>query len=316
MRPRDLARQHSIHLELRHSAPTEVLVGMPLVIEVSAQCTEGCDLTEVPIALLEFEYVAAATLLEPDETASAFVATLTSAAPRAAGEHTWILRVPSFERGEIAHAASSRPLIFRTLPHATSMAVWDVPSSVEVGTTFSMRAGLRCECGCALGGSLVRLVDERGAELGCERLGETPWPGTTALYVATLSVNASEYEGTFRGLVTFEDGTVDLPHERSVSPFTYVAVNRPEHRFRVRVVDAMSGLGIENVQVRLGAHRASTDSDGCAILTVGAGAYDLSLWKPNYRPFRQAMAVSGSMEIQLHVTHAPDRHSEEDRAWM
>lgn len=80
-------------------------------------------------------------------------------------------------------------------PHPTSLAVWGVPSPVVVNRHFRVTVGVKCADACPLAGQRVVVHDETGAEVGNGRLGESPVPGTHALYAAEVTLTAPAREG-------------------------------------------------------------------------------------------------------------------------
>src|ERR1700741_746910 len=71
-------------------------------------------------------------------------------------------------------------------PHATNVAVWDIPSAIVAGEWFRMKVGIKCEHGCDLAKSAFEVHDHEGALAATGTLPGDIWPGTTGLYVAEV----------------------------------------------------------------------------------------------------------------------------------
>ena len=107
----------------------------------------------------------------------------------------------------------------RTAPHPTSVAVWGVPSPVVVNRRFAATVGVKCTAGCPLAGRRIIVRDEAGADVGHGRVGETPEPGTSALYATKVTLQAPAREGVHTWTAAFEDaGPVSVPRGAAVPP--------------------------------------------------------------------------------------------------
>ncbi len=62
----------------------------------------------------------------------------------------------------------------RTMPQATSLAVWANPSPVMMGHTFTIMVGAKSSGACELQAAQVEIQDETGARIAVGTLGETP----------------------------------------------------------------------------------------------------------------------------------------------
>ena len=107
----------------------------------------------------------------------------------------------------------------RTAPHPTSIAVWGVPSPVVVNRPFAATVGVKCSAGCPLVGRRIVVRDEAGADVGHGRVGETPEPGTSALYAMQVTLQAPAREGVHSWTAAFEDAAPDsVPRGAAVPP--------------------------------------------------------------------------------------------------
>ncbi len=209
-------------------------------------------------------------------------------------------------------------------PHTTSMAVWDVPSPVVVNRSFTVKVGVKCSATCQLSGQLVEICDETGTQIGEGRLGDTPWAGTSALYVAEVELAAPATEGTRSWSARFlpqrgaaEEGAEDgLPHEEASATFGVRTARSPEHRVTVQVTDKETESPLEHVDVRLGLYRASTDAQGLAILELPEGVYDLDAWKVGYETLPGTVEVRRDVTIQVEALLSPEQDPDNERVWM
>ena len=114
-----------------------------------------------------------------------------------------------------------------TTPHPTSIAVWDVPSPVVVNSSFTVNVGMKCSLACQLTGQLIVVRDEAGSQAGEGRLGETPWPGTSALYGAEVHLAAPAGEGMYTWAVRFTGTASERPHEDASATFSFRTTRPP-----------------------------------------------------------------------------------------
>ena len=203
-----------------------------------------------------------------------------------------------------------------TTPHPTSIAVWDVPSPVAVNSSFTVNVGMKCSLACQLTGQLIVVRDEAGIQAGEGRLGETPWPGTSALYGAQVHLAAPAGEGMYTWAVRFTGTASERPHEDASATFSFRTARPPDHRVMVTVLERDTEAPLENVQVRLGVYRASTDERGRASLEVPKGRYDPNLWKVGYEMHSKTVEVTRDVTIQVEAVFAPDTDPDDEQVWM
>ena len=306
------AATHVILIEV--SEPAEVAVGADFVLPVRVSCLAGCDLSGIAIELTAPDG-ATATIAPP--TAGADVAPardIALKAPLAVGDHVWRLACAAHQAGGAHHEASVVPVAVRTRPHETSLAVWAIPSPVVTGQPFAIKVGAKSTTGCDLRDMRVAVCDEAGDVLAGGALGDTPWPGTSALYWTELALTAPAEAGMFTWSVKFDAAELALPHHGASSRFSIAIASPPEHRLTVKVVEQATASPIENAQVRLGAYRAATSDCGIAELMMPKGSFDLDVWKSGYEAPTTTIAIDADVTVEVAVAAVPEEKP--DAAWQ
>ena len=299
---------HQPTLELREPIPSDVEIGTNIVVKVQARCPRGCDLRGHSVSVLAGDATLASGDLVTAGEAEPFNETddITVTAPASPGEYTWSLVLAGREAKGVIHADASRPLSFRATPHATSLAVWEIPSPVVIGASFTIKIGARSSGACELKGAAVEVRNQDGERVAGGALGDTPWTGTTALYWTDVEITAPSTAGVASWSVAFAPTGVDVPHNEGSAAFSFAVVKPPQHTVTVTVVEKESGDPIEGAYVRMGPHRGSTDECGVAKVGVPAGTFDLIAWKGGYLPPSATVEVAGDVSVQLEAEIRPE----------
>ena len=153
-------------------------------------------------------------------------------------------------------------------------------------------------------------------KVGDGRLDDTPCPGTSALYGAEVNLAAPAREGMHSWSATFQGTESKIPHEDASATFSFRTARPPEHMVTVTVTDRDTEAPVENVHVRLGVYRASTDERGQASLEVPKDKYELSLWKVGFETHSKTVDVTKSVTIQVTGVFAPDKDPDDEQVWM
>jgi len=307
---------HRTNVELSQPIPLEIDAGAEIILKVKVSCPEGCDLRGMPVSVMAAEEIIGASELATFDEAVNETEAFALKAPGQTGEHAWTVLFPAHEIEGALHQESSLVVAFTTRPHATSMAVWDVPSPVIVNGSFTIKVGVKCEATCQLAGRLIEVCDGAGTPIGESRLGETPWPGTSGLYVADVELAAPATDGTAFWSARFAAAQSGLPHDEASAAFSFRIARPPEHRVTVQVADKGTKAPLENVEVRLGVYRASTDAQGRAILELPGGVYPLGAWKAGYEMRTRTVKVGKDRMVRVEAVVVPERSPDDQRVWM
>lgn len=173
--------------------------------------------------------------------------------------------------------------------HDRSIVVWDVPSAIERGETFSIKVGVKCRAGCAPDTWVFGIRDHEGRVLASRRVGREPFPGTAALFHAEAELEAPDAEGLYawQAFAPAIDGDDDeVGHGEAYAPFNLRVVRAPECRLTVVAMDIESRSPIKGAKVVVHPYRTMTDERGVAELSVPKGAFRLFVTGRGYFPFR------------------------------
>jgi hypothetical protein len=301
-------RPHAPTIEVISPTPPEVAVGADFVLKVKAWCAAGCELDGMTLKVTAPDGAVVAGVLG-HETAD-----VTLTAPRRTGKASWNLVCGPHESAGILHDETTLSVRIDIIPHASSLAVWAIPSPVVMGENFAIKVGAKSSAGIALTGTTVEVCDEAGIVVARGRLGEAPLPGTSALYWSEIPLLAPLGEGVRAWSVRFAPADLDLAHEQASSTFSVAIVRPPEHRLTVKVMEKDTAAPIANAQLRLGAFRAATDQAGLAEVDLPGGVYDLSVWKVGYEAPARTVDLNGDASVEVEVVALPEENP--DTAWQ
>jgi hypothetical protein len=299
---------HATGIEVIGPVPAEVAAGADFVLKVKVSCASGCELAGMPVKVAAADGMVVAGEID-DEAAD-----ITLTAPRRAGETVWNVVCGPHRSADILHEEKSVPVPINIIPHATSLAVWAIPSPVVMGEKFAIKVGAKSSAGVALTGGTIEVCDEADVVVARGRLGATPLPGTSALYWGEITLLARVREGICVWSVKFAPTGLDLPHEPASSTFSVAIVRPPQHRLTIKVVEQMTAAPIANAQLRLGAFRAATDQSGLAEVDLPGGVYDLSVWKVGYEAPGRTVELNGNVSIEVEAFPLPEENP--DAAWL
>jgi hypothetical protein len=302
---------HATTIALSEPAPAEVPVGSAFTLKLKVCCAEGCDLRGRSVTVTPPDGWVSTNALATFDDGVNESGEITLTAPKSVGEHFWSFSIAPHASDAVHDCALH--LAIRTRAQESSLAVWSIPSPVVTGAPFEIAVGAKSAGGCVLTGTQIEVCDQDGRVLGRGRLGDTPWPGTSALYWTSIALGAPAGAGLQTWSVRYAASDVELPHAGSSATFSVVVVPPLEHRLTVKVVAKETASPIENAQVRLGAFRAATDPAGLAHMHLPSGSYDLTVWKVGYEAPMRTIDVSADTSIEVEVVTLPEENY--DTAW-
>jgi hypothetical protein len=304
---------HSTAIALIEPAPAEVAAGADVTVKVTVTCSAGCDLCGLPLTVHGPGDDESECTLAICDSGSNESAEITLKAPRQIGPQTWRVVFAPHEADGIRHGGCSLALTINTIPHGTSLAVWDIPSPVLTGQPFTIKVGAKSAANSDLKALDIAVHDASGAVAAHGRLRETPWPGTTALYWDEVELTAPAEEGLRTWSVRFAAESLALPHDGTAAGFSAMVSRPPEHRLTVKVVEQQSKEPIADVQIRLGPFRGTTDPTGIAEVMMPKGTYDLHIWKAAYEAPARPIEIKDDLSIEVEAVFVPEE--DPDNAW-
>jgi hypothetical protein len=309
------ARTRPVSLEIAPPVPPEVPVATSVSFKVRVSCADGSDLRGGHVEIMAAEQVVATPALIEHRDGFSETAAIAIRSPDHLGVYGLTVVFPHQEISGAVYEETTLPIAFRTRPHATSLAVWAVPSPVPIGGNFSVTVGAKSSGACDLKGARIDISDETGAAVGHGTLGAAPWPGTSGLYWAQIGLAAPRGEGTFSWGVAFPVQELKLPHDESSATFGFATVRPPEHRLTVKVTESEGATPLADVQVALGPYRASTDAAGLARLEIPAGQFGLAVWKSGFEGAPKTVEIAGDVALQVEMTRVPQEPEIWETAW-
>jgi hypothetical protein len=194
--------------------------------------------------------------------------------------------------------------------HETSLAVWDIAPAVVAGETVSVKVGAKSSGGCALNGCRIEVLDG-DAVVASGVLGETPWPGSSALFWTEIEMRTPSWPGTAAFAVRFDATALDEPHRGVILPFGVSVVAKPEHTLTVKVT--AGGAAIDEAYIRLGPYRAITDAWGMAQVKMAKGDYELVVWKAGYDMPATPVTIEADTIVPIEAQALPQ--DDPDSVW-
>lgn len=185
--------------------------------------------------------------------------------------------------------------------HSRSIVVWDVPSTVEAGETFSIKLGLKCASECEPAGWRLEIRDPAGKTQARTEPGDTPWPGTAALYYAEVKLHAPGEQGLYTWSAEAEATDLEPPHAACSASFGVRVVPEPECVLQVIAIDMQSRAPVRGAKVVVHPYRALTDERGVAQVKVPKGAYRVFVSGKDYVPFRTEGAAETDVTIRVEL---------------
>ena len=194
-----------------------------------------------------------------------------------------------------------------TEPHATSMAVWDVPSPAVISTRLALKVGVSCSAGCRLTGAQVEVYDRLGARVASGVLGDNPWLSSGSLYWTEVELEAPGVEGYHDWTARFPEPGLELSHEEASHGFGFRTVKQPDHTVTIEVTDKDTDGAIADADVFLHPYRGRSDEHGMSRLMVPEGEYELLVLVAGKQPFATSVSVAGDVVVKVELLVEPPR---------
>jgi len=297
---------HKTSASMVKQALPELYAGSSIALKVKVSCPHNCNLQgrKVRIADDEGAVVNEIELISFDGAANDTEEFIVKS-PGKTGKHSWTAVFGAQEKAGILHEESSVPFSFTVEPHATSLAVWDVPSPIVFNTKFKLKVGVHCYAECKLTGREVEIYDHDGTRVATGTLGEVPWSDTSSLYWVEVELNAPGTEGIYTWTIKLPKPDLELPHEEAAYTFGFRTAKQPEHVVTVEVLDKDTNTPIRHADVILHPYRDYTDERGMARLLVPKGEYDLYISASGKITFHSTVKVANDLDTKTELLVAP-----------
>jgi hypothetical protein len=301
----------AVRLELAGPVPPEVPVGADLVLQVRVSAA-SCELSGGRIEVVAGEKIVATAKLIAFRDNVNETAPFPVTAPVRVEAFDWIIRFPPQVIGGIPYGETVLPISSQTSPHRTSLAVWQVPSPVQIASRFSITVGAKSSGACSLGGARIEIRDDTGRVIGESVLGQIPWYGSDALYWTEVVLAAPPRAGPQCWSAAFAAADLGLPHLGSSAEFSFTAVKPPEHRVAVTVIEGEAASPVEKTEVALGPYRAATDKTGVVHIQAAAGTYELAVWKSGFKAAVRTVEIAADASVRFELVRLPQELTASD----
>src|SRR5262249_47480292 len=258
------------------------------------------------------------TIKGPDDTAAAACHINDSGEvalriPPKVGAQSFTIAFAPHEAADIRHEPCALSLTINSIPHGTSLAVWDIPSPIVKGQRSNRKGGAKSAASAGRRGLEIAVIDKGRTVGALGGLRDAHWPETTALFGEEVDWPAPAEEGLRKWSVRFAAEGLALPHDGTAAEFSAMVARPPEHCLTVKVVEQKSKEPIADVQVRLGPFRGTTGPTGVAEVMMPKGTYDLHVWKAAYEAPAQSIEIKGDLSVQVEAVFVPEE--DPDNAW-
>ena len=295
-------------------SPGEVDAGAEMTLKAKASCSPAADLRGQALQIMDQDgaLVERAELTEFDGESNE-TSEFAVKVPVEPGAYTWLAVCPALATAGPSSEETSASFSFTVKPHSTRVVVWDVPSTIESGETFSVKLGVNCSSECRPDGWTVEVRDQDGEGRATVTFGGEPWPGTSALYYAEVELSAPDTDGlhTWEARALADD--LHLPHAEAVASFGVRVVPAPECLLMVVAVDMESQTPVQGAKVVVHPYKTFTDERGVAEVRVPKGEYRLFVSGKKYFPFRSDGEIETDVTIKAEL--AVDRELSDADIW-
>jgi len=294
-------------------APDVVEADAEVRLQVKVSCSPVCDLRGHTLLIKDH---AGADVTHIELTRFDGTATETNEfavkAPFNPGRYTWSVVSPAVVRQRVSCPEATSSVSFGVKPHTTNVVVWDIPSAIVVGETFKVRVGIKCAHECPLASRDFEVWSHEATLKGRGKLSDDRWPGTSALYVGEVELEAPVQEGlytwTVKGpstLLGAGPSTSEIPHAEGSASSGVRAVTHPECLVTVEAIDQVSQAPVSGARVVMHPYKAVTDERGVAQVRVAKGAYQLFVSQTRYVTFGLPVEVVADMTARAELFLEP-----------
>lgn len=196
----------------------------------------------------------------------------------------------------------------RTESHRVTLAVWDVPTPVEGGSSIQVKVGARCDHACRISESAIEVKDAEGNTVATGMLGDSPFSGTRALYWTEVRFAVPPELGLHNWEASISPDCVPSSHLNVGSRFSVLVTERARFRLSLTVTDGATRDPLANAYVRVGGHTLFTDDKGKAETSVSPGEQELVAWKRDHKMSRSKIVVERDGQLVLELTPYPCKY--------
>lgn len=277
---------HQLSLSFVRTPLDQVEAGAEMKLQLRVVCSQGCELKGASLSITNGDQVLLnhIELYKYGETAN-YTSKFNLQAPIAHGKYTWAVDLTPNVQDPL-HKECQIPFIFSVIPHSTSIAVWDIPSPIEVGTAFKIKAGLHCLTGCSLGGKEVEVYDQDEKKVATGKLSTSLYSDEIKLYWADLELKAPALAGNYDWQARFHDPSLEMPHQAARHTFGFSTVKPAECELAVQVINKETSAPIKQAEVTChpNLYHSITDENGVARIALARGEYKLTVFASERAP--------------------------------
>ena len=195
--------------------------------------------------------------------------------------------------------------------HTVNVVAWDIPTAIVVREKFRIKVGIKCAHECDLANTDFGVYDHEGTQVAAGTFPVERWPGTTALHVAEVELEAPSAEGLYTWSVQSPSRTDgEVTHAEESVSFGVRVVANPEYLVTVETVDGIDRTPVSGARVVMHPYKAVTDERGIAEVRVAKGGYKLFVSQTNYLTLGLPVEVTQDMKarVELDLEPAPERN--------
>ncbi len=298
-------KMHATNISISQIGVAELEAGAELQLRVRLSCEDYCDLRGTIVNLIAPDASQKELAVTGFNGAENEVDDFVVQVPNELGTYTWTAVFPEQESNSILHQESKASVSFDFKPHGISMAVWDVPSPLVVGTPFTIKVGAKCSADCRLTDKKIEIYDHMGARVTTGTLGDVPWSGTSSLYWTEAKLVAPGTLGYYQWTVQFPQPEQEPRHQAATYTLGFATARPPEHMVTVEVIDDETKTPIADAHVVLHPYWGDTDAHGVTKIGVPKGHHDLYISASGKKAYRSAVEVSGDTTVKAELLNLP-----------